>query len=209
MYACPEASGTLKKNLFGYFVVGIGCGLFLLILVWQYMKRNNQELYKMIVEMQERNVSSVRDAMNYRTRQKKLQALKPKLQVIEKRLQQMAIDKETSTLSTDAADGKIRFDARKLFDTLGTDNSDDLDYEEINSVLKLKAVQLSEFIRRMNQAAEEPEKVSRPAFVKNFLHVLEVTSHFEPTPLEAGQLFDEIAAEQGTTNNGEVLHKDF
>lgn len=188
------------------------------------LKRYNKELYKKMIELQSRKVDSVREKFNYRHQQRRLQALKPKLKIIEQRLKQTrgayradAI-RSTTALSTSSTNdkgskknGKIHYDARRLFDMIDTDGNGELSYAELDNALELSPVQLKEFMRRMNRAAkvsQESETVARPVFVKYFLRVLEEISHLEPTVLEADQLFDEIL-ETVNTDYDEIPFENF
>ena len=153
---------------------------------------------------------SVRDAVSYRKRQQKLKDLKPKLQVIEKRMKSLG-NADATALSTERADGSIKFNAQKLFEMLDEDGNGELSYEELNLVMQLKPMALREFTHRMNQAAREPEgtkTISRAVFAKHFLNVLEVSQQFEPSPAEAAQLFDEIA-KVGKTSDGDIPYRVF
>ena len=173
-------------------------------------KRYNAKLLKRVTELQERGYYSLREAISYRKRQDKLKALRPKLKVLEKRLQSRTTVAENA-LSVEGADGSVRFNADKLFDLLDEDGNGELSYEELNQILKLSAVSLVQFTRRMNHAAGESpdaQAVTRSVFIRFFLEALETAQNFEPTPEEAGELYDEIA-QQAVLENGEIPHRYF
>jgi len=128
-------------------------------------------------------------------------------------LNQRTFDPRASSkaLSTRSETGKIRFDARRLFDLMDFEGNGELSYDAINHALEMCPGQLREFTRRMNQYAKQPadtETITRAVFVKSFLHVLEQISHFEPTYLEAEQLFDEILQQpENSKEIDEITHE--
>lgn len=155
----------------------------------------NKELANQLAELQAGSMYAMKNTVTYRKRKKTLQSLKPKLQVIEKRLKSKS-DLDASFLSTDRDD--IQFDASRLFDVLDADGNGELSYKELNTVLKLPPIPLREFANRMNQAGKAPpgtNYISRPVFTRYFLTALEASSHFEPTPDEAATLFDDLIIE--------------
>jgi ABC-type multidrug transport system ATPase subunit len=153
-------------------------------------------------------------AVVYRSqRNKALTRLKPKLFSIQQRLETYYHDKHldqkpfnSSTLegsSTPRAvwvheSGKIRYDARKLFDMLDVNQDGTLSYEELQLVLELKPEQLREFVWRMNNLdhVKSETEVSRECFARNFLRVLEETVYFGPTMEEVEELFEELSGGQ-------------
>jgi Ca2+-binding EF-hand superfamily protein len=154
------------------------------------------------MDMQELSKVSVANAVNFRNRKKQLQALKPKLAVIEKRIKKEKKVK-ANIISTESTTGDIVFDATKMFNLLDSDGNGTLSYQELNEALQLKPLALREFANRMNKAGKEPAgttTISRPVFVKFFLSALEASSYFEPTPEEAAQLYDDIAAHTSTVD---------
>lgn len=197
----------------------------ILLIAYEMFKRYNSGMYAKLVDLQSRNIDRVKHRINAGKRQQRLQLLGPKLQIIENRLKNktgsspMGADSggrtydpraSSKALSTRNETGKIRYDARRLFDMMDTNGDGELCYDELNYALELNPVQLREFTRRMNHVARKPaetDTISRPVFVKSFLFVLEQISHFEPTFLEADQLFDEILEQQGTTDLDEITHE--
>lgn len=166
-------------------------------MLWRVFVGYNQELVKEMADLQSQSMYSMKGAVMYRQRRKELQALKPKLQVIEKRLKSIS-NTGASGLSTETVTGDILFDASKLFDALDEDKNGDLSYKELNTVLKLEPIALREFTNRMNQAGKAPpgtNTISRPVFTRYFLTALQASSHFQPTPEEASILYDRLSEE--------------
>lgn len=98
----------------------------------------------------------------------------------------------------------IEFDPRHLFDALDTKSKGELKFKELNLLLALDELELSEFGRRMNELAGQPkesETVTRPVFVKYFLPILKETSNLTVSFEEAGELFDEMADSGKVTRN--------
>lgn len=181
---------------------------------WVIFKKYNKDAHEKLLILQERSADTVKGVFNQRSYQRRLQALKPKLEVIEKRMQALEREKKVKNTMTEYAvkidDWNISFDAEKLFDLLDADASGDLDYDELKNILKFKPAQLREFIYRMNQAAGEDQNtstVTKAVFVKHFIPVLEAASHFEPTKEECEELFFELA-ELGTVH-GDIPHENF
>ena len=101
---------------------------------------------------------------------------------------------------------EVRFDARRVFDALDEDSKGELTFNELNLILGLDELELSEFVRRINELAKEPRDkntVTRPVFVKYFLQILEETSNLTVSFEEAGDLFDEMA-DDGKTQLQEI-----
>jgi Ca2+-binding EF-hand superfamily protein len=168
-------------------------------------------------------------------RQEQLKRIKPQLDLIAGRLRVVALAKNqdklsstgsnsnTDTTSTNhstssssskknresvrvQSEGAITFDAKRVFDELDADGNGNLSYTELNAILELNGVQLTEFVRRMNDlgcVSANCTVVSRRVFCRHFVNVLAETSNFGPTKEEAQQLFDEIA-KQGTNKYGDV-----
>jgi len=93
---------------------------------------------------------------------------------------------------------RIYFNASVLFDSLDTDGNGVLDFDELMPILELTPVQVKEFIRRLNELAQDgsdPNTVERQCFTRYFLRVLQETSHFGPTEQEVDDLFDELMGE--------------
>lgn len=196
---------------------------FIYILV-RVIKRYNKDRYDHLVELASRRMDSMRAQSIRGKRQKELQRIKPQLDLIAGRLRVLANEqdqpesvgsghtnssfggkklKESVQVRTD---GTITFDASLLFDELDTNSDGILSYTELNRILELDPVQLTEFVRRMNEREEmsfNSSVVSRRTFLRHFVNVLAESSNFRPTKEEAAQLFDEIA-KQGTNRYGAV-----
>ncbi|CAB9497095.1 Putative white-brown complex homolog protein 30 [Seminavis robusta] len=204
---CPEGAATMRRKPYGYIGFAIVIGLMIILVIWEVFKRYNAGLFEHLVELKSRKVSNLKKTIWSQRRQAKLEKLMPKLEVIENRLKHKSgtykpedDGKAEKALNTKRDDGKIVFDARRLFDLMDTEKKGELTYTEINHALELNAVQLREFSKRMNQAAKLPpetETVKRKVFSHYFLRVLEQISHFEPTSHEADELYDEILEHRG------------
>ena len=107
-------------------------------------KRRNQGLLHQLMDVQELSKISVVNAVNYRSRKKQLQALKPKLAVIENRIKNVK-NVTADIISTETSTGDIVFDATKMFNLLDTDGNGTLSYHELNKALQLKPAALREF----------------------------------------------------------------
>lgn len=198
-----------------YTITVLVVAMMLTIILWQTFDKYNQQRYQQLNELQQRHLDSVQDIAYKRKHLKKLRALKPKLRDVEKRLRQQysyrVEDDEELVLTTETLDGKITFDASKLFDVLDTQRDEELAYRKLNRILRLSPVQLREFVHRMNEIAGEPpdeEEVERHVFITQFLRVYAAISHLDPSPEEAVHIFDDVA-KQGTTMEGEVPHRLF
>jgi hypothetical protein len=104
--------------------------------------------------------------------------------------------KSDSTHSIDDSKKPIEFDARHVFDVLDADDSGDVSFEELNRILGFNQLELSEFVRRMNElggASKELESVTRPVFVKYFLQVLKDTANLTVSFEEAKEVFIEMS----------------
>lgn len=85
--------------------------------------------------------------------------------------------------------------AASLFDFLDADDSDNLTYEELNTVLELNQFKLQAFVKVMNSMSGHPESqrnVSRETFTEHFLTTVELSDNFGPTIDQTAALFDDI-----------------
>jgi ABC-type lipoprotein export system ATPase subunit len=157
--------------------------------------------------------------VSHKQEQEKYTRLRPKLELIAERLRHGScreIENEDSINSTPPQDdilyisksGDIMFNANAFFDILDKNKDGVLSFTELNEVMCLGDDQLKAFIANM-QARTEPRleqkstahlgTVSRDTFVRCFLDALADAANLEPTPEEAGRLFQEIAGEVGYT----------
>jgi Ca2+-binding EF-hand superfamily protein len=201
-------------------------------ILYRVVMRYNKDRYAHFMELANRRINSMRVESlglsqaynNYGPgkRQEQLKRIKPQLDLIAGRLRVVANqDKLDCTGSNDTnhstsskknepvrvhPDGPITFDAKRLFDELDADGDGNLSYTELNAILELNGLQLTEFVRRMNDlgcVSANCGVVSRRVFLRHFVNVLAETSNFGPTKEEAQQLFDEIA-KQGTNKHGDI-----
>lgn len=177
---------------------------------------------KRVQELSSRSMDTARTIVRRKQRQQALERLKPKLFSIQQRLEASlrgkvageqsdgsVISGTSSSIGTSPSQeansnseaisihesGKIKYNARQLFDILDVNRDGKLSYQELQLVLGLKEEQLTEFVRRMNQLddGKSQTEVSRACFAKHFLKVLEETTYFGPTPEEVEDLWKELA----------------
>jgi len=195
---CDAGSETLQRRTYGYVLIGLLGAALLGYIVLTMVRRYKRDLYEHFVELSGRKLDSIRILKLRQERAAQVQKVQHKLFRIQERLSKANMDNNGVELnymsSTDS--GRFTFDARALFNALDSDHDGFLDYSELQVVLALNDPQLAEFVRRMNEldgSAVGSKKVSKKCFVRHFLHVLEETSHFGPTPSEVASLFDDIA----------------
>ena len=102
----------------------------------------------------------------------------------------------SSVINVEKTSSRYFFHAGRLFDALDTDKDGVIGYDDLHHILELNPIQMNEFIRRLNELANDGSDqttVLRPCFVRYFLRVLDETSYFGPTNEEVDDLFDEIA----------------
>lgn len=212
---CPEAMQTLERQSEGYIIFGLLFGVLVVMVAYIMFKQYNAKAYAHLKELRGRNYDRVVGKIQSGKRQEKLKRLEPKLQIIENRLKRSSgkykADNRISVkaLSTQTQDGRIKFNARRLFNMMDTDGDGELSIEEINHALELNPLQLREFCRRMNQAAKLPPEnvtISKDVFIKYFLAVLEQISHFQPSATEADALFDDIMEQYFSDEDG-IVHE--
>jgi hypothetical protein len=115
----------------------------------------------------------------------------------------------TDNLGEDHGHHEVTFDARRVFDALDADDSGDVSFDELNVILGLNELELSEFIRRMNELAgyKRPKNsVTRPVFVKFFLQVLRETTNLTVSFEEAGAIFDELSNSSSLNSKVDEVH---
>ena len=213
---CEEGSTQVVRDTYGWVVIGLLIAAAFLFAVYVLMKKFRKDVVDRVFDLQRRKVDSLRRTyVSRKKRQDQLERIRPKLDLISRRL--AALEKKLGNSPTIArkatfvTEKEVIFDARKLFDAIDMDSNGEASFSELNAILELNPFELSEFVRRMNAlegVSDEKNFVTRPTFVRHFLQVLEETSYFSVTPEEAGQLFDEIA-ELGRTKNAEVLLNQF
>jgi hypothetical protein len=211
---CGEGATQYERDTYGWVFFGLIFALAVLIIMFILMRRYNKELIDKFNDLQQRQADSIRLYVNRKKQQQEqLERIRPQLTMISRRVASLeetrhggSEDKRRSSEATLVTSDKVVFNARKLFDTIDVDSSGDVSFSELNQILELNPIQLTDFVRRMNELAGvyvESECVTRPTFVKYFLQVLEDTSHMTVSPDEARLIFDKIAA-QGTSKDGLV-----
>ena len=209
---CKAGSDTLQRRTYGYVLIGLLGAVLLGYIVLTMVRRYKRDLYEHFVELSGRKLDSIRILKMRQERAAQVQKVQHKLFRIQERLSKANAWKRDNgvELHMDSTDsGRYTFDARALFNALDSDHDGSLNYSELQVVLALNDQQLAEFVRRMNEldgSAVGSKKVSRKCFVRHFLHVLEETSHFGPTPSEVESLFDDIA---GSADASEVEFEKF
>ena len=152
-------------------------------------------------------------------RQAQIARISHKLHILGNRLQQLGMGDPNKPIfhMKRGKDGKTtmeNFDAGALFDRLDGDGDSDgfLDFGELNSIMKLEKKQMKAFIAAMNEfsgASSKNKKVTREAFVKHFLDVLEKASSVAPSREDCSILFGKIAEVNGLNAHQQVEYKDF
>ncbi len=132
--------------------------------------------------------------------QRLLKILLPQLETIQEKLNQQNI------VWTDDS-GHISFDQELLFDEINVDKSEEVSFNELNTVLDLKPGQLLEFIAFINELAGVPkteECVTKPVFLQFFLEAFEHARNFEPSDEQAGHTFDRIVQDLGFPDDNAI-----
>ena len=117
--------------MYGYIILGVIAGLVIVSIILIMVRRRNKELFARWNELRKNRMNELNLSVRRKERQAKLEKLRPKLELIEKRL--VRID-ESSTRSKGAdesstrskwdqplifeSDGQVRFRARKMFDLM-------------------------------------------------------------------------------------------
>jgi hypothetical protein len=195
---CLEGAVELERHVFGFAVLGTGLVLIFLLIGISCLRMYKKDLFDRQVELLARQANSLGLSMRQRNTQSQLERLKPKLDIISKRLSKLESLYPGNSLIQ--LDDKLMFDARRIYDALDTDGDRELSYDELNVVLGLDEIEVEHFFERMQElSGTDPSKttVSRQCFVRYFLQVLEENSHFNVTPEEAAALYDEILKENG------------
>jgi hypothetical protein len=210
---CGEGATQIERDTYGWVIFGSIIALAMFFVVFTLMGRYNKELIYKFNELQQRQVDSIRSVVNWKKQQEQLERIRPQLTLISMRVASLeelrhgSSEKNLSRSQATLVTGeRVVFHARKLFDTIDVDSSGDVSFSELNNILGLTPIELTDFVRRMNELAGvsmEADCVTRPTFVKYFCRVLEESSYLIVSPNEAGLIFDKIAA-QGTSKDGSV-----
>jgi hypothetical protein len=154
-----------------------------------------------MIDVTNKRSGSLLEKMCQKKKQQELKKIRYKVELINRRLAALeegggALHKSAGTLGTifssfDASKShhsgrETKFDARRVFDALDVDSSGHVSFEELNVILALNDLELSEFVRRMNELAvykQHRELVTRPVFVKYFLQA-EFVEHYPRLLLE-------------------------
>jgi hypothetical protein len=193
--SCEEGAIKLHRAPYGYVILFVLLLLCIAAIAYVLIRRYKKELITHLYELQQRQTDSVKLFINRQKRQQRMERIAHKLDLISRRLEAAEAKEGSGRLPSGLASSS-KFDARRLFDALNTDDNGVVSFSEINVILELKGVELKEFVRRMNELAgvsEEKKSVTRSVFVRYFLQVLEETSHVTSSAEEAGVLFDEMA----------------
>eukprot|EP00538_Stauroneis_constricta_P012480 CAMPEP_0119548188 /NCGR_PEP_ID=MMETSP1352-20130426/2157_1 /TAXON_ID=265584 /ORGANISM="Stauroneis constricta, Strain CCMP1120" /LENGTH=1292 /DNA_ID=CAMNT_0007593377 /DNA_START=125 /DNA_END=4003 /DNA_ORIENTATION=- len=230
--ACDAGSTAMKRDQYGYVVLGILLALALAYIFLVMLKTYKKDLYDELVKLQQRQTDSLRMIMtqNQKKQDEQLERIRPKLEIISSRLEKMsnqgtlvykrtsvqslAPSGSTTNVASNIKDPAIGFDTRRMFEILDTNDDKQLSYDELNAVMELRSVELHEFVRRMNDldtTIADSHFLSKLTFVKYFLQVLEETTHFTVTPDEAAELFDSIVNDEQTPakNNKSTIRSDW
>jgi len=222
---CNEGATTLYREKYGYTILIFLAVVACFYIFYKVMRRYREEQVQKLLSMAGRRVDSVRNKSYQRGQKKRLERIKPQLELISSRLrvsnsstnseeieQEIPKKVDPSGAIRISSDGQISFNVARLFDEVDVNNDGTLTYSELNTILQLDGVQLREFVRRMNVIEHAPRGqpfVSRATFCRHFVRVLTETSYLRPNSAEAGELFDEIAKEQGTNRYGDIEPQSF
>ena len=141
-----------------------------------------------------------------------MERLKPKLDIISKRLQKIqetsqgdegdekAVEQPMVVMDDDK---KLEFHGRQIFDCLDANHDGVLSYGELNVVLGFDDTELENFVSRMQELgrasggsqSQSESQVSRSVFIKYFLQVLEENNRLNVTQDEAAATYEEILSQ--------------
>jgi len=155
---CEAGATEQERHTFGWTILGI---VLLVNLVWlalSCLKKHRQETFAKYNDLLSRQTDSLKVlAKRRKKRREQLHRLKPKLDLILKRLSKQELEHHASILTRSSApsievnEDTMFFDARRLYDTLDTDRNGELSYEELNMVLELDDNQIAAFMTRMQE----------------------------------------------------------
>ena len=227
---CPEGAVEMWRGTFGVAVFSIFTVAVLGYLASRFFRSRIASVKERFAKLSNQILARMEEEQMEKERQKRLARIRPQLEIINRRLNgghmsaigEEELDFVLSQSNTSAnshttshtnpihvsATGQFMVDAAELFDFIDTNGDGVLSYKELNTILKLDALELNDFMRRMNDldayASSDQQTVTKAIFVHYFLEVLEETSNFRLTAEEAGALWDEIFATNGDTSKQEV-----
>lgn len=209
---------STEQKVTSWVVFSVLCFILVIRIIRRYIIIDKEKVFSAL------HVDSVVEAMwgegdlqrvSHKQEQEKYAKLRPKLELIAERLR--TIENEDANHSTPPQDdilyisksGDIVFNANAFFDILDQNKDGVLSFTELNEVMCLGDDQLKAFIANMQARMPRLEQestthlgtVSRDTFVRCFLDALADAANLEPTPEEAGRLFQEIVGEVGSTPN--------
>jgi len=194
--ACDSGATQLSRAAYGYVIIAfliLGALGYVGYRIFKSKREEDVEHFRRLVK---RRVDNVWLEKAVRQQQKDLEAIRPQLELLARRLGSRTV---LSNGSSSGGSSSLEFDARELFDHIDTNGDGELTYHELNSqLLHLQTVELRDFVRRMNERAHKPhdqKTVSRSVFCRHFVAVLLKQRNLRPTPQEAAALFDEMAQE--------------
>lgn len=91
---CAEGATELPRQIYGYVLISLLVAGILGLMGWVIFKKYNKDAHEKLLILQERSADTVKGVFNQRSYQRRLQALKPKLEVIEKRMQALEREKK-------------------------------------------------------------------------------------------------------------------
>ena len=232
---CPEGAERLYRSgdasIILISILGFA-GLFYII--HKYFRRHLKKI-RMKLEGLRSLVLQKQDVRKFNhSHEKQLDKLRPKLEIINRRLRlpdpqaslsepsfdpQSAEDDNAEEVATSVGrsstvlritDNEFYFDVESFFEVLDVSQNNLLDYDELNKVLQFGDLELKAFVKRMNQlggSSDSNNGVSKETFCQFFLDVLEETANFSLTAEEAGARWDEICQDHGLNKNGEINAK--
>lgn len=201
---CGEGEESMQRDLYGFvFLWFILIGLVMYAMVSTF-RRYRKETYEEFKKKANRQLNPMLRAKVHQDEMNRIEKIRPKLFSIAQRLKQLpphVMEDAAGRRHVDpikfAADGKIQYNPRALFDVLDQNRDGFLNFADLQQILELNREQMVVFIRRMQELDAtsihpKQETISRNCFVSHFLFVLEETNNFGPTQQDAAVLFDTL-----------------
>jgi hypothetical protein len=138
---------------YGYVILFLLFLLCIAAIIYVLIRRYKKGLITHLNDLRQRQADIVKLFINREKRQKRMERIAHKLDLISHRLEE-AEAKEGSGRSPSGLAYSSKFDARRLFDPLDIDDDGDVTFSELNVILELKGVELKEFVRQMNELEE-------------------------------------------------------
>ena len=169
----------IARETYGYAIIItilVAAGIYI---VMGLLKKYQYDLYMRFVELSSR----VEDIGLQHRRQKELdgqyERIQAKVELIHERLNSRQVNYNPGAsimASIIPGTSAFTFKGGRLFDAIDTDGDGVLTYKELNAVMELTPVQLTEFVKTMNEAAgmdDHAQIITKKTFCRHFLDALE------------------------------------